>query len=134
MLRFELQMAAIVLIAYSAPIYATPSGKNVVPAVIPTQFQGEWNEDIQACGKGINDSELHIGPKMINYYESDGEIRKVILHNNKAITVTASYTGEGQVWDSTVQFVLWGTNALSQITDGNKFVRYRCPSKYRKYK
>ena len=105
-----------------------PSGIALRPALIPSAFRGQWNTRVQDCGTGLNDSRLKIDARRIRFYESDGEVRRVILHNSRAITVTGSYSGEGQVWDRTDQLVLSRSGRDLTITsEGSDFTRHRCP-------
>src|SRR4051812_46141778 len=64
-----------------------PSGTELKPAMIPPQFRGEWNDPLRACGTGLSDMRLRIGSKVVRFYESDGEVRRVIRHNTRAIAV-----------------------------------------------
>ena len=108
-----------------------PSGVELKPAVIPAAFRGEWNDPITDCGAGRSDMRLRIGPNTVRFYESGGEVRRIVRHNAKAITVLASYSGEGEVWDRVDRFVLSGSgNELSAKTGQDEgVVRYRCPTR-----
>jgi hypothetical protein len=107
-----------------------PSGTEIKPALIPVAFRGEWNDPIKDCGTGISDMRLRIGPKSVRFYESEGEVRRVIRHNSRAVTVLASYSGEGQVWDRIDRLVLSSSgNELTIQTGQDSATRYRCPLK-----
>lgn len=125
-------LVALTLTATSQVNAKDPSGRNLKPALIPAPFLGEWNEDSSACGTANNDSKLVIKPGVLYFYESQGHVRKIVQHNPEAITVTMSFSGEGQVWDDTSTFVLWGTDGLSTGSGNEKFIRYRCPAKQNK--
>lgn len=92
-------------------------------ASIPAAFLGEWNERLADCGTGNNDTRLRIEPKRIRYYESDAEVRRVVIHNSRAVTVEASFAGEGETWNDTVQMVLSRSGA--DLTTGD-LTRHRC--------
>ena len=92
---------------------------------IPAAFVGEWNDDLQACGTSNNDSRLRIEPRRIPFYESDGDVSRVTIMNQRAIKVSASFAGEGQVWTNEVEFVL--SRSGNDLTSSG-FTRHRCPS------
>ena len=110
-----------------------PYGAIAAP-VIPVAFRGEWNSDISACGTGSNDSRLIVFGRKISFYESDGDVKIVWLHTTRAITVSATYAGEGQVWDRSDRLVLSRsgndltiTSADGNNTEASTFTRHRCP-------
>ena len=112
----------------------TPSGAKLTPPIIPVAFRGEWNSEISACGTGSNDSRLLTSGRKISFYESDGDVKVVWLHTSRAITVSATYAGEGQVWDRADRLVLSRsandltiTSADANNTEANTFTRHRCP-------
>jgi hypothetical protein len=93
--------------------------------VIPRAFVGEWNTDPGACGTGLSDTRLRIESGRLRFYESDGDVRDVTVHNSRSVTVNASFSGEGQTWNDTVQMTL--SRSGNELTiDG--FTRTRCPS------
>jgi hypothetical protein len=92
-------------------------------AVIPAAFRGEWNTDPAACGTGLSDSRLRVETRHLRFYESDAEVRSVTVHNSRAITVQASFSGEGQTWSDEARFVL--SRSGNELTSGD-LTRYRC--------
>jgi hypothetical protein len=109
------------------------SGRDLRPPVVPVLFRGEWNEDLSACGSDSNDSRLRIYARKLAFYESDGEVKRVIFHNIRAITVRASFAGEGQVWDADQTLVLSRSgNDLTITKEGSSFTRHRCPIRTRR--
>ena len=105
-----------------------PSGVELKPAIIPIQFRGEWNNPTKACGTGISDMRLRIDAKNIRFYESSGEVRRIIRHNSRAITVLGSYSSEGSVWDRVDRLVLSESGKeLTVQTGQDKATRYKCP-------
>ena len=111
-----------------------PTGTKLSPAIIPALFRGEWNSDIKACGTGMNDSRLVVSGRRVSFFESDGDVKIVWLHNSRAITVQATYAGEGQVWDRVDRMVLSRSGNQLTITsvdtpnrEASSFTRFRCP-------
>ena len=103
------------------------SGVTLKHPFIPAPFRGEWNEDLKACGKALNDSALLITASQLQFWESDATVKRVIIHNNRAITVKATFAGEGQVWDADQQLVLSRSGLdLTINKDGDSFTRHRC--------
>jgi hypothetical protein len=97
---------------------------DLVPAMpIPAQFWGEWNQRPEHCGTGLNDSGLRIAARKIEFYESDAEVTRVVSKSARAIVVTATLSGEGQVWSDQFEFVL--SRSGDELSQGD-FVRYRC--------
>jgi hypothetical protein len=101
--------------------------------VIPRQFRGEWNQDTRGCGTDLNDSRLIIRAHTLAFYESDGEVKSIIRHNPLSITLTATFAGEGEVWNASDQLVLSRSgDTLTVNTGGTSMNRYRCPAHKRK--
>ena len=99
---------------------------------IPQQFRGEWNANLKACGTDLDDSRLMISAHKLSFYESDGFVRPVTVHNPLAITVHSSFSGEGEVWESTDRLVLSRSQENLTINRENtSFTRDRCPLKKR---
>lgn len=104
------------------------SGASLKPPIVPSPFRGEWNEDLSACGTAQNDSRLRITGTNLAFHESDGEVKRVIVHNSRAITVSATFAGEGEVWDAVQQLVLSRSGKNLTINrEGSSFTRHRCP-------
>ena len=113
-----------------------PSGTKLKPPIVPQPFRGEWNSDIKACGTSKNDSRLIISGRRVSFYESDGDVKIVWLHNSRAITVQATYAGEGQVWDRVDRMVLSRSGnelTISSVDatdeEASTFTRYRCKAR-----
>ena len=96
---------------------------------VPSQFRGEWNASLSACGTGDSDSALHLHENRISYYESEGPIRAVVIHGRYEIVLITELSGEGETWLSTEHFKLsFEENALISVSfPGREYVRYRCP-------
>lgn len=96
---------------------------------IPLPFRGEWNEDLSACGTGLSDSRLRISANELQFYESTAKPRSVQIHTARAVTVKATFSGDGQTWNSTVKLTLSGSGDDLTIEG---FTRHRCPLDARK--
>lgn len=66
--------------------------------VIPAAFQGEWNERVEDCGTGNNDSRLRISASEVRFYESGGRVRGAFLHGPYELIIVLDMSGEGQTW------------------------------------
>ncbi|HYG26874.1 MAG TPA: hypothetical protein VD906_08200, partial [Caulobacteraceae bacterium] len=69
--------------------------------VVPAAYQGEWNADLEACGTGMHDSKLEIGPDTISFYESSGRIKSASEWEGGDLTILADVTGEGETRETT---------------------------------
>ncbi len=92
---------------------------------IPTQFQGEWNMNLDGCGSPLSDGRLIIEPKKLQFYESTGTVSEVMVTGTAGLTVTSEYFAEGDTFTETDSFELSGdSSTLTHLeTDA---VRYRC--------
>lgn len=108
-----------------AGLCATPARQ----AAIPAQFQGEWNENLEHCGTGINHARFRIGPDWIRFYESGGPVRAVVTEGELEVAVIARLSGEGMSYLSALHFRLSPDQArLEQLgIGGASVVRHRCP-------
>lgn len=99
-------------------------------ASIPRQFWGMWTLNPDRCGKDVGDeSAVDVEPRRIQFWESAGEVQSIIFSNPLSIAVTASYTGEGQSWESTTNLALSGSREklLISAKDGKGQWYRRCP-------
>lgn len=104
-----------------------PSSPN--PRTIPAAFRGEWNMDVAACGTGLHDSRLVIGPTSLRFYESTGAVRAVSALNTRDITVTSDFVGEGERWTTSDRFQLSADGrSLVMANDEGRLTRLRCPA------
>jgi hypothetical protein len=97
--------------------------KSPLERTIPVQFRGEWNEQVEHCGTALNDTRLRITSGKIAFYESDAEVKSVVAKSARAIEVTATLTGEGQVWDDRFRLVL--SRSGDDLSIG-QMTRHRC--------
>jgi hypothetical protein len=73
---------------------------------LPREFWGEYNENLADCGTGNNDSRLRVSWNTVHFYESTGEIEKLLRQPDGSIVVVAQHSGEGQTWQSVYQMRL----------------------------
>ena len=96
------------------------------PTAIPARFRGEWNADLAACGTGRSDSQLTLGVRDVQFYESGGAVKSVALPTPDRLQVTLALTGEGESWTATRDFRLSADGATLTDAEGG-LVRRRCP-------
>ena len=113
------------VLAVSAPALAAQSTPTV-----PKRFQGEWNERVNDCGTGDNDSAMRLTATRLELYESSGPIRAVVTNGEFELMVIAELSGEGESHFLYRRYRLAGDGSyLADVTDGDKYIRYRCPAK-----
>ncbi len=94
---------------------------------IPKPFQGEWNSNLEQCGSQAGDTRLVIDAQRIQFHESQGLIQDIATDGERKLTGKIELSGEGETWLSDIDFQLSDDQqALTAITDGSSFVRYRC--------
>ena len=104
------------------------SGQAIDERVIPDTWIGEWNENLEDCGTGNNDSRLRIERDRVLFYESGGMVRGAFLRGPFEIVIVLDMSGEGQTWIDTHQFVMSASGTYIRTTGEEPMVRYRCPS------
>lgn len=120
------------LLGLTAAILAASPALATGPTRVPPAFLGEWNYNLAACGKGTDDSRLHIRPNSLQFWESSGPILSVKVHAPRDISITARLSGEGETNIDVTRFRLSAHGKeLSDVTDpvGPPFVRKRCPKR-----
>ena len=110
-------------LAPPAPPPASPAAAEQTD-IIPTTFQGEWNRRLDHCGTGLNDSALRVEPRVMRFYESRGDVRRVARTGERAASIEADFEGEGETWSETVQLTLSADG--EQLTTGSDEPRRRC--------
>ena len=91
--------------------------------VIPSSFLGEWSENVEHCGSETNDMRMRVQARKIQFHESNAEVRRVVVHSARAVTVDASLAGEGETWNDSFMMVL--SPSGNDLTIGG-FTRHRC--------
>lgn len=93
---------------------------------IPIEFQGNWAESAQACGKP-HEAQLQIGQDRLRFSESEGVIVSS-TQDGRNLDLQIQLEGDGQTWQAHYRFVLSdGGNTLTDVTDkGPGLARVRC--------
>jgi len=61
--------------------------------------------------------------------KTDAEVKRVIIHNARTVSIKASFTTDGESWDSYERMILSRSGETLTIGKGRlKFVRSRCPT------
>lgn len=92
-------------------------------SVIPSAFLGDWDDDTESCETGLGDARLRVEARRLRFYESDAQVERVTVKNDRAITVAASFAGEGETWNDSVTMVL--SRSGNQLTIEG-LTRHRC--------
>lgn len=111
------------------PARDPPRPLSVRVGSIPRQFWGTWTEKPDLCGQpSLDDSILVVKARELDFYESYGAVKSVVIHNDLAITVTSSFSGEGETWNATNTYVLSGSRLDLTMSDrtGKLGTRHRC--------
>ena len=103
-------------------------GPDDVP-VLPLQFQGTFDRTLADCSAS-SVYRLTVGPRTLQFHESRGQVREVIVESDLAIRVTSDFSGEGETWTATRQIELSSdrqrlTIAGDEIPSSS---RVRCPT------
>lgn len=93
---------------------------------IPDPWIGEWNENLEDCGTGNNDSRLRIERDRVLFYESGGMVRGAFLRGPFEIVIVLDMSGEGQTWIDSYHFVMSASGTYIRTTGDEPMVRYRC--------
>lgn len=75
-------------------------------AAIPADFLGDWNRSGTNCTDDSDDSHLLISEDALLFYESEGQVTRIVRTGDHTISVTADYTGEGSAWTRTDRLAL----------------------------
>lgn len=74
MILRHVTLAAVAALAANAAHAAPAPVPRDVQFTMPAAFQGEWNENREHCGTGLNDSRLRITATTVLFYESGGPV------------------------------------------------------------
>ena len=103
-----------------------PAASSPAPAngsTIPAAFHGRWSANAVDCENEGDVTRLTISPRELRFYESSADVTAV-SGTDRAISVSARYTGEGETWDATRTLAL-SDDGSSLTVDG--MPRVRCP-------
>jgi hypothetical protein len=102
---------------------------------LPREYWGEYNQTLNDCGTGNNDSRLRISWNTVGFHESTGEIEELLRQPDGSIVVVAKHSGEGRAWKSVYQLrlsddgeVLTVIHPQSAEMDQFSADRRRCPA------
>lgn len=117
-----------------AAALASGSAKPGEVFAVPRQFWGEYNTKLADCGSSRNDSRLVIERNTLHFYESDGELREVIVLGPGQIVALMDFEGEGEKWTGMNRFTLSKDGKALVMTipkspelAQSNFTRLRCP-------
>lgn len=85
----------------------------------PELRRGEWNQELQACGTGLNDTPLRVERRKVCFYESDADVTSATIQNPRAVMLEASFAGEGEVWTDRFEMVL--SRSGDQLIDQRRY-------------
>lgn len=98
------------------------SATSAAPGTIPAAFQGRWAVDRARCGDG-QQLALTVMPKLLRFYESEAKVKQVEAAGPRAITVTSSFSGEGQSWEDSQRLSLSSDGRTLTIAARNTATR-----------
>jgi len=106
---------------------ATPGLSAKLSPKVPKQFVGSWNADVKYCGKG--ESQLDIRAHDIEFYESSGPIKAIVVQGSDEVALIAELKGEEEKPYLTVRHFRLSEDQkqLSDVSSHPPYVRHRCP-------
>ncbi|MCW2364106.1 MULTISPECIES: hypothetical protein [Sphingobium] len=102
-----------------------PPGGETGAGAIPQAFRGNWSSSAAACGKPGDNMRLAVGADDLTFYESVGKVTQARPLSPNRLSVTATYSGEGESWTDTAALTLSGGGDVLTI---GSVKRVRCPS------
>ncbi|RKF19015.1 hypothetical protein D6851_13400 [Altericroceibacterium spongiae] len=119
----RMRIGLLTLLFAAAPVTVTAQSN----VQVPQAFQGRWEEAAQFCQQP-SDATLTIESDALRGWEATGNITQIETVGPREILITASYSGEGESWESTARYQLSGDGqTLITSTDTYSFKRMRCP-------
>lgn len=97
MYRKVATLAAMFALAGEPSLVAPAPVPRDVQFTMPSEFLGEWNENPEHCGTGLNDSHLRITTSTVRFYESGGPVKVVVRRDAFEIMFIAELSGRGKV-------------------------------------
>lgn len=93
----------------------------------PSQFHGVWDHSHEQCGKQLSTARVTIDSTGIEYWESFGEINKIISQTKTSLHVILSLSGEEESWLVESEFRLEKENLVDVFIDkSSSFSRVKC--------
>ena len=111
-----------------AALAVSIGGQAIDERFIPDPWIGEWNEKLEDCGTGNNDSRLRIEQDRVRFYEGGGLVRGAFLRGPFEILIVLDMSGEGQTWIDSHHFVMSASGNYISTAGDDPMVRYRCPN------
>jgi hypothetical protein len=111
-------LTAVAALAANAALAAPAPVPRDVQFTMPPAFEGEWNENREHCGTGLNDSRLRITATTVRFYESGGPVKAVVRR------------GAFEIMFITAHRLILSSDGSYITVPGNEgpdLVRYRCP-------
>jgi hypothetical protein len=102
-----------------------PPGGDSGAGAIPQSFRGNWSSNASTCGTPGDEMRLAVGADSLTFYESVGKVTAARPLSPNRLSVTATYTGEGETWTDTAALTL-GSGG-DTLTIGT-VKRVRCPA------
>ena len=102
-----------------------PPGGETGAGAIPQAFRGNWSSSTASCGRPGDNMRLAVGADSLIFYESVGKVTAARPLSPNRLSVTATYSGEGETWTDTAALTL--SNGGDVLTIGS-VKRVRCPS------
>lgn len=108
----------------------TPTSEHVLDIVLPKAFIGIWDSSQSACVKEQSLTRLTISEKNVRYWESQGEVTKIIDSGINTVAFELSMTDDGENRVETIKYQLAnsGTELVETLgaDGGETYTRFRC--------
>ena len=113
---------ALIIAGFISGAYA-----EAVKSSFPSDFKGVWDANPEQCLKRFSTARVTISDNIIEYWESTGEISKVIYQTESSIKVNLAMSGEEERWSVISIFILTEQDILVDVFEnGQAFSRVRC--------
>ena len=88
--------ACLALVALPVQAEEARSAKSVP---FPSKFRGDWYHEPGPCDRKADRLALHVGPKLLNYFdEFEGRLTSIVHQTSRAVRYKAEYSAEGRRW------------------------------------
>jgi hypothetical protein len=77
----------------------------VTADIVPADYLGAWDYVEGTCDPA-SDLRVEIGPRSMQFYESYGEITRIVVESPRDIVVSLAMEGEGEQWQMKRRFTL----------------------------
>ena len=94
---------------------------------VPEYYLGLWVQNEADCRESTAASRLIISPLRLQFPLTEGEVRQVIRHNSRAVTLSVSFVRDGTSWDANERLILdRDAKGLTLGQGRSKYHRVRC--------